>query len=90
MTCETCLHLIRPVQVCDLWQSVVIPDHVFPVGCPSYYNTTEAVLEHHVRTGNLQFTPKPKPAQAAPGGTYSITRSKKAMDLDNWNDDIPF
>lgn len=39
---------------------------------------------------NLNFAAKPKPAQAAPGGSYTVPKSPIAKNLADWDDDIPF
>lgn len=93
MTCLTCHHFIEVVEECDLAPGQRPPARVIVMGCPSHTHSTEVFLEQQVRSGKLDFTANPRPApKSIPASviSYNAAKPKPAMDLDNWNDDIPF
>lgn len=90
MSCLTCAHFIEVIEECDLAPKMRPPARVIAYGCPSWKNTNDKDLEHHVRSGNLSFSAKPVPAPASKPAFVQSFKSPVAKNLADWDDDIPF
>jgi len=86
VSCLDCKNFNEPHEVCTL-VGLRPPVRVIVYRCPSYINATDGIIEHHVRSGNLNFAAKPRPAST------SYTPIKQPS-KDAYNripeDDIPF
>lgn len=95
VNCLNCKHFSEAAETCALSQGMRPPARVIVFGCPAYKNTTDEVLEQHVRSGNLDFSAKPRPAHASipasiPASVVRIEKSQIAKNLSEWDRDIPF